>query len=71
MTFMVSSSSFVCSRSGSITFWPTLIELKSAPPWKATPILRLIADISNSSIWVMSFPSSRMQPEVGRSSPSR
>ena len=40
MMCMVFSSRWVCSRSGSITFSPTLMELNSAPHWKATPILR-------------------------------
>ncbi len=43
MISMVSRSSFVCSTRGSITFSPTVMELKSAPPWKATPIFLLIS----------------------------
>ena len=41
MISMVLESSSVCSRRGSITFSPTVSELKSAPPWKATPIFLL------------------------------
>ena len=38
----------MCSRSGSATLSPTLIEVSSAPPWNDTPICRRTASISRS-----------------------
>ena len=48
-------------------FSPTVMELNSAPPWNATPML-----LRNSIIWRVSVepksrPLSRMEPDVGTS----
>ncbi len=57
MICMVFRSSRVCSSRGSWTFSPTLMELSSAPPWKATPMFFRSSCISRGLSLVMSFPS--------------
>ena len=71
MMSMVFSSSLVCSRSGSLRFSATVMELNMAPPWKATPILRRRSMSSLAPRRPMSRPSNSRLPALGCSRPMR
>ena len=71
MMRMVMGSSSVCSRSGSMMFSPTVMELNSAPPWNATPVFFRSSFKSRALNAARSRPKSRTVPDDGRSSAIR
>ncbi len=57
-------------RRANATLSPTSIESNSADPWKSIPNFRRAPTSSRSSIRRMSWPSIRISPASGRSSPT-
>ncbi len=67
---IVEGSSGLCSRSGSETFSPTLIEPNSAPPWNDIPIIFRRSSSSRSEIVARFLPAIHTSPLATRSRPT-